>query len=676
MNILVATPGRLLQHMDETPYFDCSSLCVLVLDEADRVLDMARSRSFGRCYCVTRHMTLRVRLLSTRAQGFSAAVNAIVENLPRSRQTLLFSATQTRRVADLARLSLRDPEYVAVHEHAASATPPRLTQLAATVALPDKMHALWGFVKTHLTSKTIVFLSSCRQVAFAHEALRQLRPGVPLRALHGRMKQPRRMAAFYDFCSAPAMVLLATDIAARGLDFPAVDWVLQVDAPEDVAMYIHRVGRTARYTAAGRSLLLLAPSEAALLPQLAAAKIIVTPTPLNLNRTPTVTPALAGLLSQDPLLKAQAQKAVVSYLKSVHLQPNKAVFDVTALPVAAYAASLGLTNPPKLRFVTRVRGGRGAVQEEEEAAAAAGGTASDSDEDRDGDADDEDGDAGRRQAGKAAAAEEEEDDEAGEQEAYDAQDDELLCVKRRNHALPGEAEPEPLPLPSGDGIVPAPARAKKAPRLKIRAGGVAGGARGTKVVFDADGTPRLPLEALARSQAEEEAQQELARCVIAVANPACVLRHRMKLNTSFHSAPCSGEAEDYRAAVAARYAATSAARAEADVADKRRERELRREKKRLRKSKLRARAERGDGGAGVELGAPGDDDDDDDVEDDDRYGDGSGSGSGSDEEEAAPKKRKREAAHAGMGKRGPAQLAGASIAELEAAALARLAGRV
>jgi hypothetical protein len=430
-------------------------------------------------------------------QGFSASLNAIIENLPSERQTLLFSATQTRKVSDLARLSLRDPEYVAVHENATSATPPRLTQLVATVALPDKLHAVWGFVKTHLTSKTLIFLSSCRQVAFVHEALRQLRPGVPLRALHGRMKQSRRMAAFYDFCSAPAMVMLATDIAARGLDFPSVDWVLQADAPEDVAAYIHRVGRTARYTAAGKSLLLLLPSEAQLLPQLAAAKVVLSPTAVNLSRTPLITPALSGLLSQDPALKAQAQKAVVSYLKSVYLQPNKAVFDVAQLPVAAYAASLGLTNAPKLRFVTRDRGGNFAPQAD---AAPPADDSGDDDEEEE-----EEEEAAPRRARPAARPVADDEDGGGS-------DSELMAVKRSNHVLPGETVPEPELLPAGAGAVAAPARAKKAPRLRIKSGGTAGGARGTKVVFDADGTPRMPLEALAMQQAD--AEPELARCAL------------------------------------------------------------------------------------------------------------------------------------------------------------------
>lgn len=86
------------------------------------------------------------------------------------------------------------------------------------------------------------------QVKFAYEAFRKLRPGVPLAMLHGSMKQMKRFAVFYTFSQSDAMILFATDIAARGLDFPQVDWVVQADCPEDADAYIHRVGRTARFT--------------------------------------------------------------------------------------------------------------------------------------------------------------------------------------------------------------------------------------------------------------------------------------------------------------------------------------------------------------------------------------------------------------------------------------------
>jgi ATP-dependent RNA helicase DDX10/DBP4 len=80
-----------------------------------------------------------------------------------------------------------------------------------------------------------------------HEAFRKLRPGVPLGMLHGNLKQMKRLSVFYKFIESKAMVLFATDIASRGLDFPDVDWVVQVDAAEDADTYIHRVGRTARF---------------------------------------------------------------------------------------------------------------------------------------------------------------------------------------------------------------------------------------------------------------------------------------------------------------------------------------------------------------------------------------------------------------------------------------------
>eukprot|EP00249_Psilotum_nudum_P018829 c26981_g1_i2 orf=166-2706(+) len=323
LNILVCTPGRLLQHMDETPNFDCSQLQVLVLDEADRILDM----------------------------GFAGTVNAIIAQLPNTRQTLLFSATQTRSVQDLARLSLKDPEYLSVHAESTVATPSRLHQTALIVPSEEKLDMLWSFVKMHLHAKILVFLSSCKQVKFVHEAFRRLRPGISIKCLHGRMKQAQRMIVFFKFCEEKHSLLFATDVASRGLDFPAVDWVVQVDCPEDVPSYIHRVGRTARYTSTGHSLLFLCPSEKKMLSVLQAAKIPVKLIKANANKLQRVSGALAGLLSKDPDLKYMAQRAFVTYLRSVHLRPDKEIFDIMKLPVEEYALSLGLPTTPRIRFL-------------------------------------------------------------------------------------------------------------------------------------------------------------------------------------------------------------------------------------------------------------------------------------------------------------------------------------
>lgn len=270
------------------------------------------------------------------------------------RQTLLFSATQTKSVSSLARLSLQDPEYVAVHAEAEAPTPVKLDQAFMECPLQDKMDILWSFIKTHLKCRVIVFFSTCKQVRFVYEAFRRLRPGTPLRALHGKMSQYKRMGVYTQFCDSKAGVLFATDIAARGLDFPAVDWVVQADCPEDVATYIHRVGRTARYTSAGRSLLLLVPSEReAMLEILKEGKIELKSLKHNPTKVQPVTPALQALLSKDSELKEIAQRALVSYIRSVFLQPNKKIFDVTKLPIEEFALSFGMTTVPKLRFLQR-----------------------------------------------------------------------------------------------------------------------------------------------------------------------------------------------------------------------------------------------------------------------------------------------------------------------------------
>ncbi|KAE8125571.1 hypothetical protein FH972_020356 [Carpinus fangiana] len=323
LNILVCTPGRLLQHMDETPNFECSQLQVLVLDEADRILDV----------------------------GFKKALNAIISQLPKNRQTLLFSATQTKSVQDLARLSLKDPEYLSVHEESVTATPNRLQQTAMVVPLEEKLDMLWSFIKAHLNSKILVFLSSCKQVKFVFEAFKKLRPGTPLKCLHGRMKQERRMGIYSEFCEMRS-VLFSTDVASRGLDFnKAVDWVVQLDCPEDVASYIHRVGRTARYHSGGRSVLFLLPSEMKMLEKLQAAKVPIQFIKANNKRLQPVSGLLSALLVKYPDMQYLAQRAFVTYLRSIHIQKDKEIFDVIKLPIDEFSASLGLPMTPKIRFL-------------------------------------------------------------------------------------------------------------------------------------------------------------------------------------------------------------------------------------------------------------------------------------------------------------------------------------
>ncbi|KAH6634655.1 P-loop containing nucleoside triphosphate hydrolase protein [Chaetomium sp. MPI-SDFR-AT-0129] len=323
MNILVCTPGRMLQHLDQTAGFDVDNLQILVLDEADRIMDM----------------------------GFQSAVDALVDHLPKTRQTLLFSATQSKRVSDLARLSLKDPEYVSAHEAAASATPATLQQSYIVTPLEEKLDTLWGFLRTNLKSKIIVFLSSGKQVRFIFESFKRMQPGIPLLHLHGRQKQVARMEITSRFSSAKYGCLFATDVVARGVDFPAVDWVIQADCPEDADTYIHRVGRTARYQSKGRAVLFLEPSEEeGFLKRLEHKKVPIQKVNVRENKKKSIKNELQSYNFQSVDLKYLGQKAFISYTRSIYLQKDKEVFKFKELDLDAFAESLGLPGTPQIKF--------------------------------------------------------------------------------------------------------------------------------------------------------------------------------------------------------------------------------------------------------------------------------------------------------------------------------------
>ncbi|EDS26652.1 ATP-dependent RNA helicase DBP4 [Culex quinquefasciatus] len=329
LNIIICTPGRLLQHMDTNPLFDCTNLKVLVLDEADRCLDM----------------------------GFQTAMNAIIENLPTTRQTLLFSATQTKSVKDLARLNLTDPVYIAPHEKEEYTTPSRLQQNYVTVELSEKLTMLWSFLKSHSKQKIIVFFATCKQVRYHYEIFRKLRPSILLLPLYGGMNQEKRNKIYAEFCSRSNVCLMATDVASRGLDFPKVNWVVQLDCPEDATQYIHRAGRTARLNTAGESLLVLLPQEEeGVVAMLGRTKVPINKINVDLKQLFSPLVKIQSFLAQSPELKDTAKRAFVAYVKSVALMKDKSVFDVSKLDLDAFAKSLGLLVTPRVRFLARKGG--------------------------------------------------------------------------------------------------------------------------------------------------------------------------------------------------------------------------------------------------------------------------------------------------------------------------------
>ena len=220
------------------------NLQCLVIDEADRILQV----------------------------GFEDEMREIVARLPEKRQTLLYSATQTRKVEDLARISLKDqPLYVGVDDSSATATVAGLEQGYVVCEAEKRFLLLFTFLKRNRSKKIMVFFSSCMSVKYHAELLNYI--DLPVLSIHGRLKQARRTSTFFEFCNAETAALLCTDVAARGLDIPAVDWIIQFDPPDDPREYIHRVGRTARAGGSGRALLFLLPEEVAFLRFLKHAKV-------------------------------------------------------------------------------------------------------------------------------------------------------------------------------------------------------------------------------------------------------------------------------------------------------------------------------------------------------------------------------------------------------------------
>ena len=319
VNLLVATPGRLLDHMQNTRGFTFSSLKVFVMDEADRMLDI----------------------------GFEEEMKTIVKMLPKDRQTMLFSATQTTKVEDLARLSLKSPIYIGVDDSRAVSTATGVEQGYCVVPSEQRFLLLFTFLKKNLKKKIMVFFSSCNSVKYHAELLNYI--DIPVNDIHGKQKQQRRTTTFFEFCKAERGILLCTDVAARGLDIPAVDWIIQYDPPDDPKEYIHRVGRTARGTdGKGRALLFLIPEELAFLKYLKAAKV-----PLNEYEFPTkkianVQSQLEKLVEKNYYLHTSARDAYRAYILAYNSHTLKDVYNVHSLDMNAVATSFGFHRPPKV----------------------------------------------------------------------------------------------------------------------------------------------------------------------------------------------------------------------------------------------------------------------------------------------------------------------------------------
>ncbi|PKS06707.1 hypothetical protein jhhlp_006781 [Lomentospora prolificans] len=222
-HVIVATPGRLVDHLEKTKGFSLRTLKYLVLDEADRLLDM----------------------------DFGPSIDKILKFIPRERRTFLFSATMSSKVEHLQRASLKDPLRVSVSNNKYQTVATLLQHYVFIPAMHKDTYLVY-FVNEFAGRSIIIFTHTVRDAQRLAIMLRSL--GFGAIPLHGQLSQSARMGALNKFKDKSRDILVATDVAARGLDIPKVDIVLNYDLPLDSKTYIHRVGRTARAGKSGRAI--------------------------------------------------------------------------------------------------------------------------------------------------------------------------------------------------------------------------------------------------------------------------------------------------------------------------------------------------------------------------------------------------------------------------------------
>lgn len=282
-------------------------------------------------------------------QGFEDDLRAILKILPKERQTMLFSATQTKKVEDLARLSMKVKEsiFVEIESETNLATAAGLEQGYVMCPSDKRFLLLFTFLKKNKNKKIMVFFSSCNSVKFHAELMNYI--DVPVMDIHGRQKQVKRTTTFFQFCKSDKGTLLCTDVAARGLDIPKVDWIIQYDPPDEPKEYIHRVGRTARgATGSGRALLFLTPEEAGFLRYLKAAKVSLNEYEFPQSKVANVQSQLQKLIESNYYLNRAAKDAYRSYLLSYASHSHRDIFNVHELDLQAVGYSFGFTAPPRV----------------------------------------------------------------------------------------------------------------------------------------------------------------------------------------------------------------------------------------------------------------------------------------------------------------------------------------
>ncbi|KAL9072203.1 MAG: hypothetical protein Q9157_005186 [Trypethelium eluteriae] len=334
-NLLVATPGRLLDILS-SKHVHCtqSSFEMLILDEADRLLDL----------------------------GFKDDIQKILQRIPKQRRTGLFSASVSEAVDQLIRVGLRNPVRISVKVKSATGAHDKRTPASLQmsylvvdpgVKLPAASSLLRSLQPTPL--KSIVYMSTCAAVDYFQYLLPSIMPGFAVVPLHGKHPSSVRQKNFARFVdSIGPTVLLTTDVAARGLDIPAVDVVIQIDPPSDPKVFIHRCGRAGRAGRKGLAVTLLSPgSEEEYVPFLEVRKTPISPfvkpkidmAPSDAEKT---TERLRTIVLHDRALHDKGQRAFVSWVQAYRKHSASSIFSIEDFDWEKIGRAWGLLRLPKM----------------------------------------------------------------------------------------------------------------------------------------------------------------------------------------------------------------------------------------------------------------------------------------------------------------------------------------
>lgn len=325
-SLLIATPGRLRDHLSTSLGFKTKHLFLLVLDEADQLLDM----------------------------GFEEELSAVLRMLPNkeTRQTCLFSATLGERIYGLKDLNL-DPEAVqkidATPQALQTRTHVNFDQGFLICPAEYRFVMLYTFLRRKANKKIIAFFNSCAAVEFYYEFFKYIGLSSVL-SLSGSMKQQQRTRVYHEFSNSEFGCLLATNVAARGLDIPDVDYILQFDPPDSVESYVHRAGRACRGGSQrkGTGVLFLLPHEVGFVKLLQNEGVPLSEFEFPASKLFNIQSEMVDVVSKVYYLQKKAQDAIKAYMNAYAVHSLKKIFNINKIDIEGLGKSFGLAAVPQI----------------------------------------------------------------------------------------------------------------------------------------------------------------------------------------------------------------------------------------------------------------------------------------------------------------------------------------